>query len=291
MLNLDRNQRETITAFLMLLPAIVGLSLFLLLPAVSAAVLGFTNYILGPIDTHFVGLHNFIRMFADSTFVSSMLNTLYFAALVVPLQTLFALGLALLINRRMAGVNIFRAVYFFPTIMALVVISVVWSLLLNQGGVINGILGKVGIGPIPFLTSTNWAMPSIVIASVWQGAGLQMVIFLSGLQAIPKRLYEAAEIDGANPWQQFRYVTIPQLRPTILVAVVITTILSFRLFTQPFIMTRGGPHGSTRTIIMYIYNKGIGDFNLGYSSAMSFFLFLVVFAISLIQRKFLSQKR
>ena len=275
----------------MLLPALVGLGLFLLLPAVSAAVLGFTNYILGPIPTHFVGINNFIQMFNDSVFISSMLNTLYFAALVVPIQTTFALGLALLINRKIPGVNFFRAVYFFPTIMALVVISVVWALLLNQGGVVNGMLGKLGIGPIPFLNSTLWAMPSIVLASIWQGTGLQMVIFLSGLQAIPKRLYEAADIDGATAWQQFRYVTMPQLRPTILVAVVITTILAFRLFVQPFVMTRGGPQGSTQTIIMYIYQKGIGDFSLGYSSAMSFFLFLVVFAVSLIQRKFLAKSR
>lgn len=275
----------------MLLPALTGLGLFLLLPSISAAVLGFTNYILGPIPTHFVGLHNFVRMFNDSIFIRSMLNTMEFAAVVVPLQTLFALGLALLINRKVAGVNLFRAIYFFPTIMALVVISVVWALLLNQGGVVNGMLGKRGIGPIPFLNSIAWAMPSIVLASIWQGTGLQMVIFLSGLQAIPKRLYEAADIDGANAWQQFRYVTIPQLRPTILVAVVITTILAFRLFVQPFVMTRGGPQGTTQTIIMYIYQKGIGDFNLGYSSAMSFFLFLVVFAISLVQRQFLSENR
>ncbi len=273
----------------MLTPALLGLGLFLFLPSVSAAILGFTNYILGPIPTEFVGLHNFFRMFTDSTFVRSMLNTLYFAALVVPFQTTLSLGLALLVNRKVAGVNIFRAIYFFPTIMALVVISVVWALLLNKGGVINGMLGKVGIGPIPFLTSTAWAMPSIVLASIWQGAGLQMVIFLSGLQAIPKRLYEAAEIDGASAWQQFRHVTIPQLRPTIMVVVVITTILSFRLFVQPFVMTRGGPGGSTQSIIMYIYDKGIGDFNLGYSSAMSFFLFLVVLTISLVQRGFLSR--
>lgn len=275
----------------MLLPALIGLGLFLFLPAVSAAVLGFTNYILGPIPTHFIGIHNFIRMFSDSVFLRSMLNTLYFAALVVPIQTTFALGVALLVNKKVAGVNFFRAIYFFPTIMALVVISVVWALLLNQGGMINGMLGKLGIGPIPFLTSTLWAMPSIILASVWQGTGLQMVIFLSGLQAIPKRLYEAAEIDGASSWQQFRYVTIPQLRPTILVAVVITTILSFRLFVQPFVMTRGGPQGSTQTIIMYIYRKGIGDFSLGYSSAMSFFLFLVIFVISIIQRNFLAESR
>ncbi|MFB6214327.1 MAG: carbohydrate ABC transporter permease, partial [Candidatus Bipolaricaulia bacterium] len=185
MKNLNRNTRESITAFLMLLPALVGLGLFLLLPSVSAAVLGFTNYILGPIPTKFVGLHNFLRMFGDSTFIRSMLNTLYFAALVVPLQTTLSLGLALLVNRKLAGVNFFRAIYFFPTIMALVVVSVVWALLLNKGGVINGMLAKVGIGPIPFLTSTAWAMPSIVLASIWQGAGLQMVIFLSGLQAIP----------------------------------------------------------------------------------------------------------
>lgn len=289
MSNLDRSTRESITAFLMLLPAMVGLGLFLFLPSVSAAVLGFTNYILGPIETEFVGLHNFLRMFGDSTFIRSMINTLYFAALVVPLQTTLALVLALLVNKKVAGVNFFRAIYFFPTIMALVVVSVVWALLLNKGGVINGMFAKVGIGPIPFLTSTAWAMPSIVLASIWQGAGLQMVIFLSGLQAIPKRLYEAAEIDGASPWQQFRHVTIPQLRPTIMVVVVITTILSFRLFVQPFVMTRGGPGGSTQSIIMYIYDKGIGDFNLGYSSAMSFFLFLVVLTISLAQRRFLSR--
>lgn len=286
---IDRRKKEIGTAFLMLLPAIVGLGLFLLGPAIYAAILGFTNYILGPTPTRFVGLHNFIRMFtSDPTFTKSILNTLYFVVMVVPLQTGLALGLALLINRKIPGVNFFRALYFFPTIIALVVVSVVWALLYNKEGVINGMLTKVGIGPIPFLTSTAWAMPSIVLTSIWQGVGFQMVIFLAGLQSIPKRLYEAASIDGASPWQQFRHITLPQLRPTTLVVVVITTILAFRLFTQPFVMTGGGPFGSTETIIMYIYEKGIGEFSLGYASAMAFVFFLLVLIISIIQRRFLT---
>lgn len=289
----EKRRKEIITALLMLLPALVGLSLFLVGPAIYAFYLGFTNYtlILPPRPLEFIGLHNFVRMFTeDSAFIHSILNTLYFVVLVLPLQCALALGLALLINQKLPGVRFFRALYFFPTVMAMIVVCIIWMLLYNPEGMINTMIGRLGIGPIPFLSSRTWAMPSIVFMSIWQGVGFQMVIFLAGLQAIPKRLYEAAFIDGAGVWQQFRYITLPQLRLVILVVILITTILAFRLFTQPYVMTAGGPRGSTRTIIMYIYQKGMKSWSLGYACAMAVFFFLMVFIISIFQRRFLREQ-
>ena len=291
MFEIKRKVRERITALIMMTPALAGLGLFLVWPAVYAAYLGFTDYTLTfPIKPpNFVGLQNFIRMFTqDPAFVQSVINTIYFVALVVPVQVVLSLCLALLVNKKVRGAKIFRAVFFFPTIMALVVVSVIWSLLYKPSGVINAMLSRFGIGPIPFLTSSALAMPSIVLTSVWQGAGFHMVIFLAGLQAIPKRLYEAASIDGANAWQKFRHITLPQLKPTTMVVVVITTIYAFRVFVQPFVMTHGGPNGATRSIIMSIYENGIDSWNLGYSCAMAVFFFLMVLLISIFQRKFLA---
>ena len=278
---LNSKKREAIVAFVMLAPALVGLAIFVFWPSLLSAILAFTDFrvSLPREPLHFIGFSNFINMFQDRRFIQGLLNTLYFVAVDVPTQSALALGLALLANRKVRGSTIFRAIYFVPNLVPMVVAGVIFSLLLNNGGVVNSLFSRVGIGPIPFLTSRSWAMPSIILTTLWHGTGFQFVIFLAGLQTIPQYLYEAARIDGANAWQQFRAVTLPQLKFTIILVLVVTTIYAFRLFTLPYIMTHGGPVGATRSIIMYMRTTGISTLNFGYASAMSVFYFLIVLSL------------
>lgn len=233
-----------------------------------------------------LGDSHYALMAKDPTFWQSLGNNFYFALLVVPLQTALALLLALLINQKIRFVNVFRTMYFSPVVTAMVIIAVVWSFLYNpQFGLINQMLGSFGLGPFQWLQDSASAMPSIVIMSIWQGVGFQMVIFLAGLQDIPEDLYEAADIDGAGLFQRFRFITLPMLRNTMIFVVLTTTILAFRLFDQVNVMTPdGGPGGSTATMIWYAIRRGWRESEIGFASAVSVVFTVIVLLISLIQR-------
>ncbi len=290
--------REVRTAWLMSAPAILLLLVFLVTPFVLAIGFSFTDQRLIPnvnIGTKFVGLRNFLRLFADDTFHRSILNTFYFAAVVVPIQTALALAMAMLVNLRMRFTNVFRTIYFSPVVITMVVVSIVWYLLYNpEEGFINKALNTITFGAWPqvrWLQSTTWAMPAIMILSIWQGVGFQMIIFLAGLQDIPDQLYEVSDIDGATRWQKFRYVTLPMLRNTTLFVVVSTTILAFKLFKQVWVMTQGGPQEATMTAVVMMYRQGFQRGGIGYSSAIAVLFFVIVLIVSIIQRTVLKEER
>jgi multiple sugar transport system permease protein len=289
-------REEELTGWLLAAPALLLLGLFLFAPAIMALALSFTDQRLlpGPQPTQFVGMRNYLRLLEDDAFLQALRNNLYFTVVVVPLQCALALGLALLTNQKIRGANFFRTVYFSPIATTMVVVAIVWTLLFNPEGMINAFLGWISFGAIPpvrWLSETWSAMPAVMIMSIWQSVGFQMVIFLAGLQEIPESLHEAAAIDGANRWQQFIYVTIPQLRNTLVFVIVTTTILSFRLYTQVEVMTKGGPLGSTNTMVRHMIETGFGRLQTGYASAIAVVFLLIVLAVSLLQRRFITSER
>lgn len=225
----------------------------------------------------------------DPDFYRAMLNTTLYVIIIVPVIMVVSLLLALLVNQKIKGVGIFRVIYFIPTITSISVTSVVWMFLYNPDqGLINMLLRRISFdifGYSPWLHSANTALGAIILYTVWQASGLFMVIFLGGLQDIPDHLYEAAQIDGANMFQSLFYITIPQLKNTITYVVITSTILGFRLFTQVDVMTKGGPQESTLTIILHTVNEGFRNQRIGYASAMSIVFFIVILAITFIQRR------
>jgi len=230
----------------------------------------------------------------DPLFIKSFLNTLQFVLLVVPLQCGMALGLALLINRQLKGIYLFRTIFFSPVVTSIVVVSIVWSFLYHRDlGLFNHYLQAMSfglIGPIDWLGDPEWAMPSIVLMSAWQAAGVQMLIFLAGLQGISADLYEAAELDGAGTWSKFWHVTLPGLKNTTVFVIISTTIQAFGLFTQVDVMTRGGPQGSTSTVMYHAVTKGFREQDIAYGSAISVIFFLVILAIALLQKRFFDKR-
>lgn len=237
-------------------------------------------------DTINIGGTHYGIMAKDPLFWQSLINILFFVAVVVPVQTGLALFLAILVNQKLPYMNVFRTVYFSPVVTAIVIIAVVWGFLYNpQFGLINQMLDVFGIGPYDWLQHPQSAMPAIMIMSIWQGVGFQMVIFLAGLQDIPEDLYEAASIDGAGIFKKFRFVTLPMLRNTTIFVVLATTVLAFRLFDQVNVMTPdGGPGESTATLIWYVVRRGWTQSEIGYASAMSIVFVIIVLVISGLQR-------
>lgn len=286
-----KKSQESFMGWFFVLPAVLLLGLFLIWPAVAAFGLSFTNYqVLAPTPTSWVGLDNYTALLTDSDFWQAVRNTLYFAVMVVPLQTGAALGLALLLNQALPMRALFRTVYFAPVVLSMVVVSILWSYFYNPSqGMFNEILANLGLPRQRFLRDSTQAMPAIALMSIWQGVGFQMIIFLAGLQEIPRHLYEAASIDGAGQWKRFTSITLPQLRRTTFFVVVVTTILALKLFTQVYVMTGGGPAGSTQTIIYLLWEEGLNFRHTGYASAMAVLFFLLVLAITIAQRRFVSQ--
>lgn len=279
---MNYHQQQIWTGTLFILPAIILLLIFLILPAVLSGWYSLQSYnILRPEATRFIGIENYIIILKSTDFRQTFFNTLYFTIMVVPIQSIIALGLAMLINRKTKLKSIFRIGFFSPVITSLVVVSILWTILYSSNGPINALLGSIGIGPQPFLASKNQAMNSIILMSVWQSAGYFMMIFLAGLQDIPQEHYEAADCDGANAVQKFFYVTIPGLKNVINFVIITTTIQAFKLFNQPYIMTKGGPENSTRTLVQLIYEEGFQYRNAGYASAITVIFFILILIISL----------
>ncbi len=224
----------------------------------------------------------------DSQFWLSFGNTLLFVALSTPIIVGTGLALALALNRPSRLTGMLRAMFFAPYVLSVAVMTLIWAFLLNPGLGLVGLVGDwFGADPINLLNSSTWAMPAIVLATLWWTVGFNLVLFLAGLQDIDVQQYEAASLDGANTWQKFRHVTLPGLKRTIRLVVVLQVIYSFQIFGQVFIMTRGGPDGATRVLIQHIFEQGFRDFELGYASAMSIFLFLVIILVSVVQFMFL----
>ncbi len=291
------HDRRGVTAALMSTPALVGLLLFVAVPFLLAVVLSFTNLRLGsPLPLEWVGIEQYRRIFSDPSFSRALMNNMLFSLLVVPLQTALALLLALLLNQHLRGIVLFRTLFFLPVVFPLSLVAVVWVLIYAPGpnGMMNAFLELVSFGawtPRDFLHDPNLALPAIMLTSLWQGAGFQMVILLAGLQAIPSELYEAAAIDGAGRWQQFWHITLPQLRNTLIFVVLVTTILAFRLFDQVQIMTQGGPHNASTTLMFEAVQAAFTRQQVARGAAMTVVLFLVVLLISILQRRIARQER
>jgi multiple sugar transport system permease protein len=288
---------QTPVALLMAAPALLGLTLFIALPFVMAVIFALTNLRLGsPLPLEFVGLKQFARIFSNPEFLRALLNNAIFALVVVPGQTAIALGLALLVNRGLRGTVIFRTLFFLPVVFPMSLVAVIWILIYAPGphGMMNALLDTLTFGawePRDFLREPALALPAIMLLSVWQGAGFQMVILLAGLQSISRDLYEAAALDGAGRWHQFVHITLPQLRNPLIFVVLLTTILAFRLFDQVQIMTRGGPEDAT-TVVMYETVQAVFTRQqVARASAMTVVFFMIVLAITLVQRRLARQER
>ena len=288
-----RRWREDLTGWAFAAPFVILFGVFLAFPILASFILSFTSFglrdLANPIGTTFVGLKNYIDLFGDSKFWTSLLNTFYFVVVGVPLTLALGLLIANALNRGVTRFRTaFRVGYYLPVITSIVAIAVVWRFLLNPDvGLVNMLLRSVGINGPAWLADPILAMPSIIAMAVWRNLGFAMVVFLAGLQAIPASLYEAASIDGAGRWQAFRFVTIPMLKPTILFMTVITTIGYLQLFEEPFVMTNGGPLDKTLSVTMYMYQQGFTFFHQGYASAVAYVLFVIVATIAFLQFKFL----
>ena len=288
-------RKEARTAWIMSSPALVLLTLFLGIPILLTFVLSFTNIrLVSPTPPKFVGLNNFLRAFAhDPSFLRSLTNTAFFAMIVVPCQSALALALAVLVNAKVKGVTVFRTMIFMPVVTSMVVVSILWSFFYEENGLFNSVLNTVTGGAwtaIAWLNNPGTAMPAIILLSIWQAVGLHMIIWLSGLQGIDPALYEAADLDGANGWQRFRYVTWPGLHSTMVFILVTITIAALGLFVQVDVMTSGGPQDATSTLVYHAVRKGYREQDMGYGSAISLIFFVSVLVISLIQRRLTREK-
>ena len=285
----ERQRNERVAAYIFTAPAMILLVAFLVVPMIYTVYYSVFKYqVMRPNDITFIALENYTKLFQDADFWKALKNTVYFSIIVVPVQCALALALALLVSKRFKGVAVFRTMYFGPQLTSMVVISVLWAVLYNSNpntGLINSMLVGLGMEPINFLTNEKTAMNSIIFMSAWQGAGYQMMIFLAGLQGIPSSLYEASSIDGASKFEQFLYVTLPQLKGTIKYVIMITLIQAMKLFTQPYVMTQGGPKNATKTMVYYIYTQGFQKGNFGYACAIAAVFFVIVVAMSLILQK------
>jgi len=285
--NRKKNLKKNLVAYSFLLPNFLGFLIFTLIPVICAFILSFMEWdSANPMV--FVGLRNFSKLLTDETFKISFWNTIYYSVASVPLTMILALLLAIILNNKIKGVGVFRAIYFFPYVTSLVAIAVVWNMLFHPTlGPINQFLMAIGFkNPPGWTSSVEWAMPAIIIVNIWRNAGYYMVMYLAGLQGIPRELYEAATVDGANGWQKFRKITIPMLTPTTFFVSIMITISCFKVFDLVQVMTDGGPGRATNVLVYHIYNQAFMNFKFGYSSAISMILFAVVLIITIIQFQF-----
>lgn len=296
-----RYLRYQLTPWLFALPALALLLAFLIVPFALAFGFSFTDQRLitnDDLGTAFVGVRNYMRLLEDDSFWAALRNNFFFVAVVAPVQSAIALGLALLVNQKLAGARLFRTIYFMPVATTMAVVAVVWSLLYSpDAGVVNRLVGLLSfgaVGPQDWLRDPSLVMPAVMVLSIWQGVGFQMLVFLAGLQSIPGDLYEAAKLDGATPWQQFRYVTLPMLKNTTIFVLVTTTIAAFQLFTQVQIIAASGasaPADTFRTMVMLMVQEGFGKGKIGYASAISVVFFVIVLSVSLVQRLLMREER
>ncbi len=288
-----RRWQDDLTGWAFAAPFVILFTVFLAFPILASFFLSFTSFglkdLTNPIGATVVGLDNYVDLFSDAKFRTALFNTFYFVVVGVPVTLIFGLLIATALNRGVTRLRtFFRVGYYLPVITSIVAIAVVWRFLLNPDvGLINMLLGGLGITGPAWLADPVFAMPSIIAMGVWRNLGFAMIVFLAGLQAIPSSLYEAAAIDGAGRWQAFRWVTIPMLRPTILFMTVITTIGYLQLFEEPFVMTGGGPLDSTLSVTMYMYQQGFTFFHQGYASSIAYVLFVIVAFIAFLQFRFL----
>ncbi len=287
-LRLSVSAKQALFGYAILLPTLAIIAIFRFLPMLQAFYISLHEYDLIRPPT-FIGLENFRDLLQDPLFLNSArVSVAYVVLSCVPVWVL-SLALAVLFNRQIRAKSLFRSAAFMPVVMPAVVNAVVWTFMYHQDGVVNTILGWFAIDPIPWLRSSRWALWAIILIGIWRATPYYMVIFLAGLQAIPHEYYEAAQIDGASPWRQFRHISLPLLKPTTLLVMVMSVIVAMKVFAVPLIMTGGGPADSTRVLPLFIYQTAFEFFKMGRAAAMSVFLFGAVMIFTLFQIRLFSR--
>ena len=288
-----RSEQNTLAGWLFALPWTAIFLIFMVLPIIASLLLSFTDFGLAnlqdPLSLHFIGFQNYVRLAHDQIFLLAALNTLIVVVIGVPLNVGLALLIAIGVNRGVGYVRtIFRIGYYLPVVTSIVAIAVVWRYLLDPDvGLVNNLLRLIGITGPNWLNSPAWALPSIIFVVVWHNVGSSMIIFLAGLQGIDPGLYEAASMDGAGTFALFRNITLPMLRPTLLLVTVLTSIGFLQVFQEPFVLTQGGPLNRTLTVGIYLFQQGFDFFNQGYASAMAYVLFVAIVILAFIQFRLL----
>jgi multiple sugar transport system permease protein len=270
-------------------PALLVIGVFFFLPVLAALAMSLTDFDLYALndfgDLRWIGFENYARLLREPLFWKALGNTFYFVVLGVPLSIAVSLGAALLVNSKVARFRgLFRTVYFAPVVTTLVAVAVVWRYIFHtRYGFLNYSLASVGLDPIDWMGDPRWAMPAIVILAVWKNFGYNMIILLAALQNIPDDLYEAARIDGASGWQQFRHVTLPGIGPVLLLVSILTMTGYFQLFAEPYVMTEGGPLQATYSVLYFMFDEGFKWWSLGRASAVAFLLFILMFIVTMVQ--------
>ncbi len=282
---------EALSAYLFLLPAAVILFAFQYLPAIDVFRLSLTDRLLLRPFSNFIGFDNYVRLWNDDRFWNSVWNTFYFVAGSVPLQIALALLLAMALASKIRALGFFRTTFFLPVVTSMVAVSVVWDWLYHPRiGLFNEIIKLFGGDPVAWLSSSQWAMPAIILLVVWKGTGYYMVIYLAGLMDIPHQYYEAAKIDGASGWAMFRRITWPLLAPTTYLILILQVINSFQVFSSVYVMTGGGPLRSTEVVVYYLYQRAFESLEFGYASAISVVMFLFLILLTVVQRVFIGSR-
>ncbi|CAN5238027.1 sugar ABC transporter permease [soil metagenome] len=287
-------RQQAVAAWVLALPFMALFLVFTAGPVLASFGMSFTDIrsadVRSPFAVGFVGLENYIQLLGDPLFQKVMVNTGLYVVLGVPLTMVVALAAAVGLNRVQRLKGLFRVGYYLPVVTSIVAVAVVWKFLLRtDGGMINTILGGIGLPQPEWLDSTTLALPSLVVMAAWRNLGTLMVIFLAGLQTIPTEVREAAKVDGASPWQQFRSITLPMLKPTLLFGAVITSIGYLQFFEEAFVMTKGGPLDATRSVTFFTFDQ-FGFGNYGFAAAASYLLFLAVVVLTLVQFKIFGEK-
>ncbi|MCB0554826.1 MAG: sugar ABC transporter permease [Phaeodactylibacter sp.] len=280
----NKQLQKKVLPYLVVSPYLIHLLLFVFFPVAFSIVLTFHKWnIISPME--YVGADNFLRLIQDRLFWKALLNTLFFLLVHIPLQIVVALALAYFLNQKLLFRGFFRASFFLPVVISGVVVTILWQQLYGlDTGLINRVLISLGLGRVEWLTNWRIAMAAIAIMATWKNVGLYVILFLVGLQAVPASYYEAAEVEGATAWQQFRYITLPAINPTIFMVVILSTIGGFSLFIEPYIMTGGGPLNSTLSAMLYIYKQAFEYYHMGYSAALGLSFALLILIVVMVQK-------
>lgn len=276
--------------YLLVSPYIIFVAVFVIFPVLFSFILTFHKWnIIAPMK--FIGVENYTRLFQDRLFWTSIVNTLKFLLLHIPLQLAVALFLAVLLNQKIRAAAFYRASFFMPVIVSGVVVTILWQQLLGyDAGIINRMLMGIGIEKTGWLVDPDIAIYSIAVMATWKNVGLYVILFLVGLQTVPTQYYEAAKLEGANKWQQFYHITLPMINPTVFMVVVLSTIGGFSLFIEPYIMTGGGPLNKTLSGVLYIYKQAFQYYNMGYSATLGFFYALMIMTVVIIQKRVIEKE-
>ena len=276
--------------YLFIAPYVIHFLVFISFPVLFSFFLMFNKWnIIAPMK--FVGFQNFYRLAHDHLFMQSILNTIIFLVIHIPLQIIVALFFAVMLSKKVKFIGFFRAAYFLPVVVSGVVVTILWQQLYGyEGGLLNRLLVSIGLGKVGWLIDPKIAMPSIALMATWKNVGLYIILFLAGLQTVPQYLYESAELEGASSWQKFRYITLPMINPTMFMVVILSTIGGFSLFIEPYVMTGGGPLNSTLSAVLYIYKQGFFYYHMGYAATLGFFFAGIILVVIFIQRRYIEKE-